>query len=86
MPAARRAIAMSDEEVERFLAAEMKVQVASIGADGAPHLTTLFYVIHDGKIAFWTYGSSQKVRNLGEVSWGVTVPGGSCTGAGMGGL
>jgi nitroimidazol reductase NimA-like FMN-containing flavoprotein (pyridoxamine 5'-phosphate oxidase superfamily) len=55
---------MSDEEVERFLAAQMKVQVASIGADGAPHLTTLFYVVLDGKIAFWTYGSSQKVRNL----------------------
>ncbi len=64
MAAGRRAIAMSDEEVERFLAAEMKVQVASIGADGAPHLTTLFYVVHDGRIAFWTYGSSQKVRNL----------------------
>ena len=42
----------------------MKVQVASIGADGAPHLTTLFYVLHDDRIAFWTYGSSQKVRNL----------------------
>ena len=55
---------MGDEEVERFLAAEMKVQVASIGADGAPHLTTLFYVVQDGRIAFWTYGSSQKVRNL----------------------
>jgi PPOX class probable F420-dependent enzyme len=40
------------------------VQVASIGKDGAPHLTTLFYVILDGRIAFWTYARSQKVRNL----------------------
>ena len=62
--AGRRTIAMDDEEVARFLAEEMKVQVASIGADGAPHLTTLFYVLHDDRIAFWTYGSSQKVRNL----------------------
>ena len=62
--AGRRAIAMTDEEVERFLTSQLKVQVASIGADGAPHLTTLFYVVHDGRIAFWTYRSSQKVRNL----------------------
>ena len=55
---------MDREEVARFLAGEMKVQVASIGADGAPHLTTLFYVLHEDRIAFWTYGSSQKVRNL----------------------
>jgi nitroimidazol reductase NimA-like FMN-containing flavoprotein (pyridoxamine 5'-phosphate oxidase superfamily) len=40
------------------------VQVASIGKNGAPHLTTLFYVILDGRIAFWTYARSQKVRNL----------------------
>jgi PPOX class probable F420-dependent enzyme len=55
---------MSPAEVEEFLDAGPKVQVASIGPDGAPHLTTLFYVLLDGRIAFWTYGSSQKVRNL----------------------
>ncbi len=42
----------------------MKVQVATIGPDGTPHLTTLFYVVEDGRIAFWTYGASQKVVNL----------------------
>ena len=40
------------------------MQVASVGHDGAPHLTTLFYVVRDGRIAFWTYGRSQKIRNL----------------------
>lgn len=55
---------MSDEEVRDFLADNMKVQVASIGRDGMPHLTTLFYVVLDGKISFWTYARSQKVRNL----------------------
>src|SRR3954467_13452910 len=60
----RSAVAMTDDEVTSYLASELKVQVASIGADGAPHLTTLFYVVHDGKIAFWTYEKSQKVRNL----------------------
>jgi PPOX class probable F420-dependent enzyme len=55
---------MSEAEVEEFLGASMKVQVASIGPDGMPHLTTLFYVVHDGRIAFWTYATSQKVKNL----------------------
>lgn len=60
----RNAVAMVEEEVEKFLASSMKVQVATIGPDGAPHLTTLFYVLDEGRIAFWTYASSQKVRNL----------------------
>jgi PPOX class probable F420-dependent enzyme len=55
---------MSEAEIEGFLAGDMKVQVATIGPDGAPHLTTLFYVLDEGRIAFWTYGSSQKVKNL----------------------
>ena len=55
---------MSDQEVADFLAEKVKVQVASAGKDGAPHLTTLFYVVRDGLIAFWTYGRSQKIRNL----------------------
>jgi PPOX class probable F420-dependent enzyme len=55
---------MSNQEVDDFLAGNRKVQVASIGKDGAPHLSTLFYVLRDGLIAFWTYGRSQKIRNL----------------------
>jgi PPOX class probable F420-dependent enzyme len=55
---------MDAEEVASFLAAGRKVQVASLGREGAPHLTTLFYVLRDGRIAFWTYRGSQKVRNL----------------------
>jgi PPOX class probable F420-dependent enzyme len=55
---------MTESEVRDFLASNMKVQVASIGRDGMPHLTTLFYVLLDGRISFWTYATSQKVRNL----------------------
>ena len=64
MSRGRRAVQLTAEEVEAFLAERMKVQVATVGPDGAPHLTTLFYVMLDGRIAFWTYGSSQKVVNL----------------------
>lgn len=60
----RNAVQMSDFEIEEFLAASMKVQIGTIGPDGAPHLTTLFYVLDAGLIAFWTYGASQKVVNL----------------------
>jgi PPOX class probable F420-dependent enzyme len=60
----RNAVTMSDDEIEQFLLDNMKVQIATIGPDGTPHLTTLFYVVEDGMIAFWTYGRSQKVVNL----------------------
>jgi PPOX class probable F420-dependent enzyme len=62
--AGRDAVRMADAEIADFLGDNLKVQVASLGRDGAPHLTTLFYVVLDGRIAFWTYARSQKVRNL----------------------
>ena len=64
MASGRNAVQMTDEEIEQFLTDNMKVQVATIGPDGAPHLSTLYYVLDDGLIAFWTYGRSQKVVNL----------------------
>lgn len=60
----RDKIKMTDDEVTAFLAANRKVQVATIGKDGEPHLVTMFYALYDGKIAFTTYKSSQKVINL----------------------
>jgi PPOX class probable F420-dependent enzyme len=60
----RDEVKMTDQEITDFLAANIKVQVASLGPDGAPHLSTLFYIVRDGQIAFWTYGRSQKIRNL----------------------
>jgi PPOX class probable F420-dependent enzyme len=60
----RDAVKMTDTEVEAFLEDLLKVQVATINPDGSPHLSTLFYVVRDGKIVFWTYGKSQKIRNL----------------------
>ena len=55
---------MDEGEVASFLAEQVKVQVASLDRDGGPHLTTLFYVVDAGRIAFWTYARSQKIRNL----------------------
>ena len=64
MAKARDAVRLTDEEVAAFLEDAMKVQVATIGPHGEPHLTTLFYVLDEGRITFWTYGRSQKIANL----------------------
>jgi PPOX class probable F420-dependent enzyme len=64
MASGRDLVRMSEEELEEFFETNMKVQVATIGPDGQPHLTTLFYVMVDGQMFFWTYGRSQKIQNL----------------------
>ena len=64
MASGRDAVRLSGEEVTAFLEDAMKVQVATIGPQGEPHLTTLFYVLEEGRIAFWTYARSQKIANL----------------------
>ncbi|WP_017556767.1 TIGR03618 family F420-dependent PPOX class oxidoreductase [Nocardiopsis baichengensis] len=60
----RAQITMTPEEREAFLTANRKVQVATVGPDGAPHLSTLFYALVGGRLAFWTYAASQKAVNL----------------------
>jgi nitroimidazol reductase NimA-like FMN-containing flavoprotein (pyridoxamine 5'-phosphate oxidase superfamily) len=60
----REQIKMTPQEVADFLAASFKVQVATVGPQGEPHLVTMFYALLDGKIAFTTYQRSQKVLNL----------------------
>jgi PPOX class probable F420-dependent enzyme len=64
MSSGRNQVKLTDAEVEQLLQENLKVQVAANGKDGFPHLTTLFYVVLDGRIAFWTYGRSQKIVNL----------------------
>lgn len=55
---------MTDDEVAALLDEERTVHVGTVGRDGAPHLTTLWYGLLDGRIAVWTYAKSQKIRNL----------------------
>jgi PPOX class probable F420-dependent enzyme len=55
---------MTAEEVADFLAAQRKMQLATINRDGTPHLVTMFYTVLDGQIAFWTYRTSQKALNM----------------------
>src|SRR3954452_16671873 len=64
MAAGRDSVKLTEQELAEFLDTNMKVQVATNGPDGHPHLTTLFYVMVDGQMFFWTYGKSQKIKNL----------------------
>jgi general stress protein 26 len=57
---------MSEAEIGEMLASHNKVQLATNGHDGFPHLVTMYYVMMDGLITFWTYRSSQKALNLGR--------------------
>jgi hypothetical protein len=64
MSSRRDAIAMSEEEVQAFLAEERTLTCATVGLDGWPHLMPLWFVVRDGECWTWTYAKSQKVRNL----------------------
>lgn len=55
---------MSDEELARFLDEERVLTVATLGPNGRPHLMPLWYVRDGIALLAWTYGKSQKVRNL----------------------
>jgi PPOX class probable F420-dependent enzyme len=60
----RAAVAMTDDEVTALVGEQRKLQLATINPDGTPHLVTMFYGTVEDKIAFWTYRSSQKIRNI----------------------
>jgi hypothetical protein len=67
----REQIKMDDAEVAAFLAGERTVTCATVGTRGWPHLMPLWYVPRETpsgepgpRIWAWTYGVSQKVRNL----------------------
>lgn len=60
----RDRVAMDEAEVRALLAAQAKLQLATINPDGTAHLVTMFFALHEERIAFWTYRSAQKARNL----------------------
>jgi PPOX class probable F420-dependent enzyme len=60
----RSEIRMSEPEIAAFLDEQRTVICATNGRDGFPHLMPLWYVMRDGELWSWTYGRSQKVRNM----------------------
>jgi PPOX class probable F420-dependent enzyme len=64
MASRRELIQMTDAEAEAFLHEQRTMAVATIGADGRPHVVAMWYAFVDGALCFWTYAKSQKVVNL----------------------
>jgi len=65
MAKARDIVRMSAAQISAFLASAQSLQVATLGPEGEPHLTTVWFLARaDGTILFETYGKSQKVLNL----------------------
>jgi PPOX class probable F420-dependent enzyme len=68
MPSRRDKIKMTPKEVVAFLAEGKTANLATIGPNGRPHLTALWYVptgSDDGPvIETWTFAKSQKAANL----------------------
>lgn len=64
MPSQRDRIKLTDGEIADFLDAPRVLNVATNGPDGWPHLVAVWYVVRDRDIWTWTYGKSQKVKNL----------------------
>ncbi|MCH7953199.1 MAG: TIGR03618 family F420-dependent PPOX class oxidoreductase [Chloroflexi bacterium] len=60
----RDKIRMTEAEVDAFLEEQRTMAVATIGADGRPHVVAMWYAFVDGALCFWTFAKSQKVVNL----------------------
>jgi len=61
----RDQITMSKDEIDAFLRGRHTMNVATINHDGRIHLVAMWYgFFDDGALGFWTYGRSQKIKNL----------------------
>ncbi len=57
-------IAMTDEERDAFLAAERTCRVATVGKDGAPHVSPLWFSWHGGALWLFSITRSQRWADL----------------------
>jgi len=60
----RDQIRMTPDEMEAYLAGRHTMNVASFNHDGTIHLVAMWYAVLDGDPVYWTYGRSQKIKNL----------------------
>src|SRR5262245_34647508 len=60
----RAQIVMTEAEIADFVASSRAGTLATVGRDGQPHLTAMWYGVVDGEIWFETKAKSQKAVNL----------------------
>jgi PPOX class probable F420-dependent enzyme len=64
----RDQVEMTPEEITAFLDEGRTATIATIGPNGRPHLTAVWYVPRPGGVLeTWTYAKSQKAVNLGRL-------------------
>jgi PPOX class probable F420-dependent enzyme len=60
----RAKIVMADDEIAEFIEHSRTATMATLQADGRPHLVAMWYAVLDGEIWFETKAKSQKAVNL----------------------
>ena len=60
----RKAIQMTPEEIDAFLAERRPMTMCSLSADGSIHAVAMWYGFLDGVVTVETKAKSQKVQNL----------------------
>jgi PPOX class probable F420-dependent enzyme len=60
----RSKIVMSDDEIDEFIDQSRTATMATLSADGRPHLVAMWYAVIDGEVWFETKAKSQKAVNL----------------------
>ncbi|WP_019972713.1 pyridoxamine 5'-phosphate oxidase family protein [Mycobacterium sp. 141] len=60
----RAKIGMADDEITEFIEHSRTATMATLQADGRPHLVAMWYAVLDGEIWFETKAKSQKAVNL----------------------
>src|ERR1700757_3648093 len=60
----RASIVMSEDEIADFVVKSRTGTLGTVGPDGQPHLTAMWYAVVDGEIWLETKAKSQKAVNL----------------------
>jgi nitroimidazol reductase NimA-like FMN-containing flavoprotein (pyridoxamine 5'-phosphate oxidase superfamily) len=66
MKVSRKLLRLTDDELERFLAASTYGRLATANRAGEPHVTPLGYVYRDGAIYFHALREGRRGRDLAE--------------------
>jgi general stress protein 26 len=66
MPGVRKAVVMSEAEVDAFLESSLTGVLTTLDKGGWPHSTAMWFVIDrsEHRLRMWTYAKSQKAVNL----------------------
>jgi PPOX class probable F420-dependent enzyme len=60
----RSSIVLTDDEIAEFVAQQRTATMATVSAEGQPHLVAMWYAVIDGQLWFETKAKSQKAVNL----------------------